>query len=173
MLELYYNFFQKYCDQNKFKELEMDTDSLYFALAVNNAPDCIKQDMVCEWSFIRREDCTDDFEADSLGNFFPRTCCNTHAQLKKKQKPGLFKEQFRATEMICLCSKTFCCNYSDTMKTEFSSKRLNKHYLSDSSAGPVQKYKNILDEATNIGSTKRGFRARNNAIYTYEQSKKG
>ena len=42
MLELYCNFFQKYRDQNKFEELEMDTDSLTLALAVNDIPDCIK-----------------------------------------------------------------------------------------------------------------------------------
>ena len=76
MLELYYNFFKQYCDESKFEELEMDTDSLYLA-----------------------------FEADSLSNFFPRTCCSTHSQLDKRE-PGLFKEEFRATEMICLCSKT-------------------------------------------------------------------
>ena len=33
MLEIYYNFFDKFCDVNKFEELEMDTDSLYLALA--------------------------------------------------------------------------------------------------------------------------------------------
>ena len=33
MLELYYNFCDKFCDVNKFEELEMDTDSLYLALA--------------------------------------------------------------------------------------------------------------------------------------------
>ena len=33
ILELYYNFFTRFCDVNKFEELEMDTDSLYFALA--------------------------------------------------------------------------------------------------------------------------------------------
>ena len=33
MLELYYNFFTRSCDVNKFEELEMDTDSLYLALA--------------------------------------------------------------------------------------------------------------------------------------------
>ena len=32
MLELYYNFFTRFCDVNKFEELEMDTDSLYLAL---------------------------------------------------------------------------------------------------------------------------------------------
>ena len=172
MLELYYNFFQKYCDQNKFEELEMDTDSLYLALAENNIPDCIKQDMVEEWAFIRRGDCINEFEANSLGNFFPRNCCFTHAQLDKRE-PGLFKEEFRATEMICLCSKTYCCYNSDFMKMKFSSKGLNKHFLSDSSDGPVKKYRKVLDEATNIGSINRGFRARNHAVYTYEQSKKG
>ena len=79
----------------------MDTDSLYLALAVHNILECIKQDMVGEWSFIRREDCTDDFEADSLGNFFPRNCCNTHAQLDKGE-PGLSKQVFRSTKKICL-----------------------------------------------------------------------
>ena len=34
-LELYYNFFTGFCDVNKFEELEMDTDSLYIALAEN------------------------------------------------------------------------------------------------------------------------------------------
>ena len=33
MLELYYNFFTNFCDVTKFEELEMDTDSLYLALA--------------------------------------------------------------------------------------------------------------------------------------------
>ena len=33
MLELYYNFFTKFCDLAKFEELEMDTDFLYLALA--------------------------------------------------------------------------------------------------------------------------------------------
>ena len=32
MLELYYKFFDKYCDVTKFEELEMDTDLLYVAL---------------------------------------------------------------------------------------------------------------------------------------------
>ena len=39
MLELYYNFFTKLCDVNKFEELEMDTDSLYLALAEKELED--------------------------------------------------------------------------------------------------------------------------------------
>ena len=41
MLELYYNFFERFCDVNKFEELEMDTDSLYLAMSEKNLYDCI------------------------------------------------------------------------------------------------------------------------------------
>ena len=71
MLELYYNFFQKYCDQSKFEEIEMDTNSLYLALAENNISDCITQEKAEEWSCIRKDDCIDEFEADSSRNCFP------------------------------------------------------------------------------------------------------
>ena len=33
MLELYYKFFERFCDINKFEELDMDTDCLYLALS--------------------------------------------------------------------------------------------------------------------------------------------
>ena len=36
MLEVYYNFFTRFCDVSKFEELEMDTDSLYHAPARKN-----------------------------------------------------------------------------------------------------------------------------------------
>ena len=61
MLELYYNFFVKYCDINKFEELEMDTDSLYLALAEEELYDCIRSDKKQEWISLRSSDCTDDF----------------------------------------------------------------------------------------------------------------
>ena len=80
MLELYYTFFQEYRDQYNFEDLEMDTDSLYLALAENNTPDCLKQDMVEEWAFIRRGYCTNEFETDSSETSTqPRNCCFTQA----------------------------------------------------------------------------------------------
>ena len=49
MLELYYNFCTKFYDVNKFEELDMDTDSLYLALAENELGDCIRPDMRAKW----------------------------------------------------------------------------------------------------------------------------
>ena len=56
MLELYYNFFNEFCDVNKFEELEMDTDSLYLALAEEKLYDCIKPDKRAAWEKIREND---------------------------------------------------------------------------------------------------------------------
>ena len=99
MLELYYNFFVKYCDINKFEELEMDTDSLYLALAEEELYDCIRPDKKREWIDFRSSDCADDFKANATTNFFPRTCCTKHKKHDKRE-PGLFKEEFRCTEML-------------------------------------------------------------------------
>ena len=71
MLELYYNFFTKFWDVNKFEELEMDTDSLYLAFAEKELEDCIKPEMRAEWQKLRSIDCVDSFAADAVANFFP------------------------------------------------------------------------------------------------------
>ena len=41
MLELYYNFFEKLSDTEKYEEIEKDTDSLYLALSEENLEDVI------------------------------------------------------------------------------------------------------------------------------------
>ena len=134
MLELYYNFFKKFCDTDKYEELEMDTDSLYLALSEENLGDVILPEKLDEWDKLRSEGCTDNFTANATDNFFPRTCCNTHKKHDKRE-PGLFKEEFSCAEMLCLCCKTYCCYDKHTNKYKFSSKRLNKRTLEDCGDG--------------------------------------
>ena len=96
MLELYYNFFKKFCDTDKYEELEMDTDSIYLALSEENL-----EDVTSEWDQLRSKDCTDNFTANATDNFFPRTCCNVHKNHDKRE-PGLFKEEFRRIKIAKL-----------------------------------------------------------------------
>ena len=70
-LELYYNFFTRFCDTKKFEELEMDTDSLYLALAEKELEDCVRPEMKAEWQRLRSKDCFGSFTADAVANFFP------------------------------------------------------------------------------------------------------
>ena len=63
--------------------------------------------MRAEWQKLQSNDCVESFTAYAVANFFPRTCCVQHKQHDKRE-PGLYKEEFRCTEMLCLCSKTYC-----------------------------------------------------------------
>ena len=172
MLELCYNFFTKFCDVNKFEELEKDTDSLYPALAEKELEDCIGLEMTAQWQRLQSIDCVDSFTADAVASFFPRTCCVKHKQHDKRD-PGLFKEEFRCTEILSLCSKTFCCYDVTSNKLKFSSKRLNKRALEKSGDGPLEKYRRVLNEKLHVTWINRGFRTNNHSVSTCGQVKKG
>ena len=105
----------------------MDTDSLYLAAAEKELEDCIGFEMTAEWQRLRSNDCVDNF-ADAVANFFPRTCSVKHKQHDKRE-PGLFKEEIRCTEMLCLRSRTFFCYDVTSKKLKFSSKGLNKRAI--------------------------------------------
>ena len=171
MLELYYNFFTRFCDVNKFQGFLMDLDSLYLALAEKELEDCIRPEMRAEWQRLRSNDCVDSFTADAVANFFPRTCCVKHKQ-HDKGEPGLFQEEFRCTEMLCLCSKTYCCYDVTSNKLKFSSEGLNKRVLERSGDGPLEKYRRYLNETVNVTSKNRAFRTNNHSVATSVQVKK-
>ena len=71
VLELYYNFFTRFCDVNKFEELQMDTKLLYLALAEKELEDCIRPEMRDGWQRLRSNDCVDSFTADAVENSSP------------------------------------------------------------------------------------------------------
>ena len=148
----------------------MDTDSLYLALSEKELCDCNREESKSEWGLLRTEDCKDDSTANATTNFFPRTCCTKHGKHDNRE-PGLFKEEFRCTEMLCFCSKTYCCYDSNSNKYRFSTKSLNKRTLEDCGDSPMAKYRKVLDEFINVTSTNRRFRNVHHSVATYEQTK--
>ena len=171
MLELCYKFFNKFCDTDKYEELEMDTDSLYLALSEEDLEDVILPKKRAEWDQLRFNDCTDNFTANAADNFFPRTCCSVHKKHDKRE-PGLFKEEFGCAQLFCLCSKTYCCYDRKSNKYKFSSKGLNERTLENCGDGPLSIYREVLQEGVNVTSTSRGFRRIQHSVATYEQTKK-
>ena len=77
---------------------------------------------------------------------------------------GLFKEEFRCTEMFCLCSKIYCCYDVTSNEPEFSRKGVNKCVLEQSGDGPLEKYWRVLNEKVNVTSNNRGFRTNNHSL---------
>ena len=171
MLELVYNFFDRFCDPEKFEFLEMDTDSLYIAMSEKSIREIIKPNMKEVWNLLRSSDCKDTFQADNVGNFFPRECCTSHNK-HDQRTPGLFKEEFRCTEMVALCSKTYCCFNEPHKNVKISCKGLNQCSLINDN--PLEKYKSVLFDQEQIVTVNRGFRTVNSEkICTYEMRKKG
>ena len=123
-----------------------------------------------QWERLRSKDCSDSFAADTSGNFFPPMCCDEHKKHDKRE-PGLFREEFKCTEMLYLCSKAYCCYDVVWNKFEFSRKSLNKRVLEQSGGGPWTRTaaswmeKLILRQQT-------GFRTNNHTFATYEQVKR-
>ena len=114
----------------------MDTDSMYVAVAQKELEDCIGFEMRAAWQTFRLIDCVDSFTADDVANFLPRTCCVKHKQHDMRET-GLYKEEFRCTELLCLCSKTYCCYDVTPNKHKISSKGLNKRVLEQRTTGKV------------------------------------
>ena len=108
MLELYFIFFKKFCDTDKYEDFEMHTNSLYLALSEENLEDVFLPEKQAEWNQLPSKDCTDNFTLNAADNFFPITCCNSHRKHDERE-PGLLKKAFICAEILCLCSKTYCC----------------------------------------------------------------
>lgn len=130
--------------------MAMITDSLYMALSADCLTDIIKPDMqsLCE---------------KEKHQLFPRTQPPASAAFDRRE-PGLFKEEFVGTAMVALCSKTYCVENNENVRTsKFSCKGLNKSNFSH----PLTLYKEVLFNQSRAGETNRGFRARDNTIFTY------
>ena len=119
--------------------------------------------MRAESQRLRSNGCVHSFTADAVATFFPRKCYVKHKQHDKRE-PGLFKEEFRCTEMLCLCSKTYCCCDVTSIEPNFSNKGLNKRVLEQSRDGLLEKYGRILNEKVNVTANKRHFRTNNQSL---------
>ena len=154
-----------------FKRFNHMTD-LYLVLYEKKLEDVILPKKRAEWDQLRSKDCTDNFTANATDNIFPSTCCNVHKKHDKRE-PDLFKEERKCAEMLCLCSKTYCCDDKQINKHNFSSKGLNKRTIEKcGDGGPMSKYRKFLEEAVNVTSTNRIFRTIQHSVATYEQAKK-
>ena len=81
----------------------MDTDSLYLALAQNNLYDCIRPSKKQSGKF-RGNKIVVILSNLTLYEISSLEYCDKHKNHNKRE-PGLFKEGFRCTEMICFVAK--------------------------------------------------------------------
>ena len=144
MLEFYYDFLVYCLHREDFEILEMDTDSNYLGISVENLEDLINPKL--------------------------RRFVTPHAP-QGKRTPGLFKVEFRGDKMIGLCSKSYCTELFATenspTQVKFSMKGVNKGQFKNL----MPHYEHVLTTQQNFGARNQGIRAKDESMVTYKQDK--
>ncbi|KAJ8314770.1 hypothetical protein KUTeg_006920 [Tegillarca granosa] len=177
MLQFYNDCLDIYIDRADFQYCEMDTDSAYLAISGKCIDDVIKPNMRSKYEEGLRGYCNDtEIKADATIHWFPRTCCKKHSK-HDIRTAGLFKIEYEGEEMVSLCSKTYIVRKmvkdqqteKETDEFKFSSKGVNKRNVQE----PMNIFRNVLQSGIAATTTNRGFRVRNNTMYSYTQEKRG
>ena len=166
MLEFYYDCLDVLVDRSDFEYMEMDTDSAYIAIAGMKLEDVIRPEKEHEYYDLLYNNCTDDESLLPPELWFQRKCCSRHKAYDKRT-PGLFKLEAEGNEMIALSSKTYILQNEERCK--LSCKGISHRALVE----PMNLYKEVLNSQSAKSGTNKGFRSRNNTIYSYEQSRAG
>jgi hypothetical protein len=156
ILEFYFDFLDRFVNRSDFELIQMDTDSLYFALSADKLDTVIKPELRTEF-----ETCKNEWLAwDAWSN----------------RTPGLFKLEFEGPRAIALCSK--CYFVDGGKKFKHSTKGMSNKYNGITwrrfkealaySIAPETITAESIDKAEN-----RGFRMRNGQMHTYHQDKLG
>ena len=148
MLQFYYEFLDFYLDRRDFELIQMDTDSMYFALSREKLEDAIRPGYETQFE----EDKKRWLAWDKWSN----------------REPGLFKLEKEATSGIALCSKCYHMEDQATGKAKVSSKGVNKRQ----NEMRRERFERALAGERDV-VVNRGFRMRDGSMYTYEQRKLG
>ena len=148
MLKFYYEFLDFYLDRRDFELIQMDTDSMYFALSRERLEDAIRPGYETQ------------FEEDKKRWLAWNKWSN--------REPGLFKLEKEGTHAIALCSKCYHIKDQATGQAKVSSKGVNKRQ----NEMRAERFERALAGDRDV-VVNRGFRMRDGAMYTYEQRKLG
>ena len=148
MLQFYYEFLDFYLDRRDFELIQMDTDSMYFALSRERLEDAIRPGYETQ------------FEEEKKRWLAWNKWSN--------REPGLFKLEKEGTHAIALCSKCYHIKDQATGQAKVSSKGVNKRQ----NEMRRERFERALAGDRDV-VVNRGFRMRDGSMYTYEQRKLG
>ena len=148
MLQFYYDFLDQYLDRRDNELIQMDTDSMYFALSYKTLEEAVKPEL--QEQFEREKNQWLSWDEWS------------------SREPGLFKLESEVTRAIALCSKCYFVEDEQSDKAKMSSKGMSKAQ----NELLWKRYKMALEGHKDM-ATNRGFRMHQGAMYTYEQRKLG
>lgn len=163
MLQFYYDFMDSFVSRSDIEYCEMDTDSAYMAISGISLDSVINPQCLEEYRHGLYNHCRDGGQ-DVPRRWFPRRCCQQHNTYDLRT-PLLFKLEYEGNEVVGLCSKTYLVAGDDN-SVKFSCKGINKRSINS----PLHSFASVLQTRK---SWSRGFRAKDNTVFTYEQRRRG
>ena len=106
MLQFYYDFLDKYIDRRDYELIQMDTDSMYFALSYDTLEEAVKPELKQDFANNKKQ----WLSWDKWSN----------------REPGLFKLEKEGTRAIALCSKCYFVEDEKSGKAKMSSKGVSQ-----------------------------------------------
>ena len=165
MLQFYYDFLDKYIDRRDYKLIQMDTDSMYFALSYDTLEEAVKAELLKEFENNKKQ----WLSWEKWSN----------------RQLGLFKLEKEGTRAIALCSKCYFVDDEKSAKTKMPSKgvsqkqnmpppkpNLSLKLKQEHNELLWRRYERALEGYKDM-ATNRGFRMKDGVMYTYEQHKLG
>ena len=106
MLQFYYDFLDHYIDRRDYELIQMDTDSMYFALSYDTLEEAVKPELKREFENNKKQ----WLSWDKWSN----------------REPGLFKLEKEGTRAIALCSKCYFVDDENSAKVKMPSKGVSQ-----------------------------------------------
>ncbi|CAC5391245.1 unnamed protein product [Mytilus coruscus] len=152
MLEFYYDFTDVFVDRSDLQYCEMDTDSAYMALSGPDLASVIRQHMRDTYQRALTGWCRDNVELE-LVKTTSKTM--TASKLLRRAKKLPVKRLAHRPRLV--------------REVKLSSKGITKRRVK----APMTTFRRVLSTQRLGSGTLKGFRARNNVISTYQQSRNG
>ena len=128
MLQLYYDFINRYVERPLFQYCEMDKDSAYLAFAGESVDALVTPDLRDNYFRHRSEWLPSEYVRCRLADrpwIGDEACCKVRSAFDKRT-PCLFKVEWSGDGFVGLCSKTYYCfGATDKYSTIGLSKRHN------------------------------------------------
>ncbi|KAL5272070.1 hypothetical protein ACHWQZ_G000321 [Mnemiopsis leidyi] len=155
MLAFYFDVLVRYIPRPLFSLCEMDTDSLYMALAAETLDELVTSDLKSEWLVAK-------------SHWFPRSDTAENVAYDKRT-PGLFKIEWSGGGFVGLAAKTyFCFNPDNRQKEKCSTKGINK-----AAKISIDHFRSVLHTKQSVSSTNRGFILKDNNMLSYAMERSG
>ena len=167
LLISFWEFLNKYLDNDLYQLMQTDTDSLYIAFARETIDDCVKPELREEWEHVK----CDFFSSNDTTEIDFEDCKITREQYDKRS-PGKFKPEFIGDGMYCLNSKVYhiwkiLSDGTTKSKTSCKGTQKSRNKLEE------QNFSSVLDTQEPHFVKNAGFIKDSLSLKTYTQSKVG